>query len=148
MAAKKKTPSAADFRKKEEADKKKIAPIQTTAKYKGQTVNWQTPKPKPGDTLSGNRSIPRGNSTLNNLHNTARAIAVSGPIASVGKTAVKTVAKEVGKKVTKSQTKSLQRKMSKNLSNNQKDPKMGPLEKQGDWEWEWQKMINKQTKKK
>jgi hypothetical protein len=80
MAAKKKTPSAADFRKAEEASKKKPS-IQTTATYKGQKVNWQTPKPVAGNTVRPAQKLElKSSPKMDGLQNTLRSVAVGGPV--------------------------------------------------------------------
>lgn len=80
MAAKKKPASAADFRKAEEASKKKPS-TQTTATYKGQKVDWKTPTPVSGNTV-GPRSgaLTPARPIVKELQNTARSIAVGGPV--------------------------------------------------------------------
>jgi hypothetical protein len=96
MAAKKKTPSAADFRKAEEASKKKPS-IQTTATYKGQKVNWQTPKPVAGNTVRPAQKLElKSSPKMDELQNTLRSIAVGGPIL---KAATGKIARVAGQKV-------------------------------------------------
>jgi hypothetical protein len=92
MAAKKKSTSAADFRKAEEASKKKPS-IQTTATYKGQKVDWQTPKPVAGNTVKPGKTELRSGGTLGRLHNEARMAAVGGGAFSA---ASKAIVKKVG----------------------------------------------------
>jgi hypothetical protein len=85
MAAKKKTPSAADFRKKEEADKKKmnasskVKPNSATSltTYKGKTIKWDTPgtrKPTEAITQKGQKATGLGKSNVagNRFSSTAK----------------------------------------------------------------------------
>ena len=96
MAAKKKTTSAADFRKAEEASKKKTS-TQTTATYKGQKVDWQTPKPVAGNTVRPPQRLELKTSPkMDELQNTLRSIAIGGPIL---KAATGKIARVVGQKV-------------------------------------------------
>jgi hypothetical protein len=106
MAAKKKPSSAADFRKKEEADKKKPS-TQTTATYKGQKVDWKTPTPVSGSTV-GPRSaaLTPARPIVKEAQNIARGIAVGGPVIKslVGKIVSSSAPKVVGKGLTGSGT--------------------------------------------
>lgn len=72
MAAKK--TSAADFRKKEEADKKKMA--RTDSQGRSGMGASKSNTTKPGFYTTGERT----SSKLNTAHNIARSIAVGGPI--------------------------------------------------------------------
>jgi hypothetical protein len=101
MAAKKKPASAADFRKAEEASKKKPS-IQTTATYKGQKVDWQTPKPVAGNTVGPAKSTLRSGGKLSEAQNIARGIAVGGPVIKslVGKIVSGTAPKVTGSALT------------------------------------------------
>jgi hypothetical protein len=92
MAAKKKTSSAADFRKAEEKSKKKPS-IQTTATYKGKKVNWQTTKPVAGNTVKPGKAKLRSGGTVGRLQNEARMAAVGGAAFNA---ATKAVVKKVG----------------------------------------------------
>ena len=116
MAAKKKPASAADFRKKEEADKKKMTPATPTATYKGQKVNWQTPKPVAGNTV-GPKKYPeiKSGGKVEDVHNALRSIIVGGP--------ARTVITQVTKPLVNKTTKNLQRQ----LSNFEKDKNMKGL---------------------
>ena len=64
-----------------------------------------------------------------------------------GQSVAKSITTQVGKKVMKTQTKSLQRGMSKNNSK-LAQTKMDPNVRQAEFEINWEKMINKQIKKK
>ena len=80
MAAKKKTASAADFRKKEEADKKKMAEA---------AKNRTDAKGRSGFGADDGFRTPQAGSVGGNLHNELRSIVVGGPIikAATGKIA-------------------------------------------------------------
>jgi hypothetical protein len=97
MAAKKKTPSAADFRKAEETSKAKSKPATPTATYKGNKVDWKTPKPAAGNTVKPGKAELRSGGTLGRLHNEARSIAVGGAVFKAASQAVvKKVSSVVG----------------------------------------------------
>jgi hypothetical protein len=85
MAAKKKTPSAADFRKAEEASKKKTS-TQTTATYKGQKVDWKTPgKPTEAITNKGQKATGLSKpTTQDRFSSTAKTKLSTGHFANSG----------------------------------------------------------------
>jgi hypothetical protein len=91
MAAKKKTSSAADFRKAEEKSKAKSKPAAPTATYKGKKVDWKKPTPVPGNTVGPQKL--RSGGTVGRLQNEARMAAVGGAAFNA---ATKAVVKKVG----------------------------------------------------
>jgi hypothetical protein len=88
MAAKKKTPSAADFRKKEEADKKKMKSYSSGPTYNGKTVNWDktgTRKPTEAITQKGQKATGLAKPTnQNRFSSTAKTKISTGPFANSG----------------------------------------------------------------
>jgi hypothetical protein len=100
MAAKKKTPSAANFRKAEEASKKKMtsstAPKGPT--YKGKTVNWDKPgtrKPTEAITQKGQKATGLGKSPVagNRFSSTAKGTGSENKVGSFVKNAFDAVGK-------------------------------------------------------
>jgi hypothetical protein len=86
MASKKKTPSAADFRKKEEADKKKMKTSSSGPTYNGKKVDWKTPgKPTEAITNKGQKATGLSKpTTQDRFSSTAKTKLSTGPFANSG----------------------------------------------------------------
>lgn len=84
--APKKSSSAADFRKKEEADKKKMKTSSTGPTYNGKKVDWKTPgKPTEAITNKGQKATGLSKpTTTDRFSSTAKTKLSTGPFANSG----------------------------------------------------------------